>query len=42
MIRSQQAKFSISLIKRRWFKLEVANQFNYTGTENNGETGNNN
>ena len=25
MIHSQQAKFSISLIKRRWFKLEVTN-----------------
>ena len=33
MIRSQQAKFSIFLIKRRWFKLEVANNLetNYNG-----------
>ena len=44
MIRSQRAKFSIYLIKRRWFKLEVENQFNYAGNEtieNNSEPKNN-
>src|SRR5438034_5013774 len=28
MIRSQQAKFCISLIKKRWFKLEITNNYN--------------